>query len=252
MRFGFAELVAQIADDARGRGRYVFGLAGPPGSGKSTVAGRLAEALGAVVVPMDGFHLDNMELDRLGLSAVKGAPETFDADGFVRLVEQLQHADRSGFGPIVRSCRRPRDRRCDHGRPGRPDRHRGRELPAPRTPTVGSTPEPVRPDRLHRRRLQHEGRPARRPPCSSRSITRRGSRVRPHVGRSECSDRCRDSTTRRRGDRPVASLTAATRATRWRRAIRWHGAEKHTAAASTNLCGMCLRCCDTFRSEPLR
>ena len=95
-RLAFAELVAQLADDARGRGRYVFGLAGPPGSGKSTLAARLADALGAVVVPMDGFHLDNLELDRRGLSGVKGAPETFDADGFVRLVEQLQHAD----GPV--------------------------------------------------------------------------------------------------------------------------------------------------------
>jgi pantothenate kinase len=95
-RLGFAELVSRIADDAGGRGRYVFGLAGQPGSGKSTVAARLAEALGAVVVPMDGFHLDNTELARRGLSGVKGAPETFDADGFVRLVEQLQHAD----GPV--------------------------------------------------------------------------------------------------------------------------------------------------------
>jgi pantothenate kinase len=42
---------------------------------------------------MDGFHLDNTELDRLGLRGVKGAPETFDADGFVRLVERLRHSD---------------------------------------------------------------------------------------------------------------------------------------------------------------
>ena len=96
VRLGFAELVSRIADDARGRGRYVFGLAGQPGSGKSTLAARLADALGAVVVPMDGFHLDNDELDRLGLSKVKGAPGTFDADGFVRLVDRLKHAD----GPI--------------------------------------------------------------------------------------------------------------------------------------------------------
>ena len=74
----------------------MFGLAGPPGSGKSTVAARLAEALDAAVVPMDGFHLDNTELERLGLSGVKGVPETFDADGFVRLVEQLKHTD----GPV--------------------------------------------------------------------------------------------------------------------------------------------------------
>jgi pantothenate kinase len=93
---GFAQLVARIADGARRSNRYVVGLAGPPGSGKSTVAARLAEALGAVVVPMDGFHLDNTELERLGLSGVKGAPETFDADGFVLLVEQLKQTD----GPV--------------------------------------------------------------------------------------------------------------------------------------------------------
>jgi pantothenate kinase len=96
-RVGFAELVSQIADRARPRRRYVFGLAGPPGSGKSTVAVRLAAELRAVVVPMDGFHLDNDELDRLGLSGVKGAPGTFDAAGFVRLVEQLRHAT----GPVL-------------------------------------------------------------------------------------------------------------------------------------------------------
>ena len=86
------DLVDRIADAARGRSRYVVGLAGPPGSGKSTVAAQLAGALGGVVVPMDGFHLDNTELDRRGLFGVKGAPETFDAVGFVRLVERLTDA----------------------------------------------------------------------------------------------------------------------------------------------------------------
>ena len=91
---GLGALVEWITDDALGRRRYVFGLAGPPGSGKSTVAAHLADVLGAVVVPMDGFHLDNSELARLGLSEVKGAPETFDATGFVELVRRLQDADR--------------------------------------------------------------------------------------------------------------------------------------------------------------
>lgn len=89
-RLGFAELVSQIADDARGRPRYVFGVAGPPGSGKSTVAARVAAACGGVVVPMDGFHLDNGELARRGLSDVKGAPDTFDAAGFVALIARLR------------------------------------------------------------------------------------------------------------------------------------------------------------------
>ncbi len=96
---GFAELVSMIAEDAGSGPRYVFGLVGPPGSGKSTVAARLAAALGAVVVPMDGFHLDNAALDRLGLSKVKGAPETFDAAGFVRLVEHLTQSAEAVWAP---------------------------------------------------------------------------------------------------------------------------------------------------------
>ena len=107
---GVADLVAHIERGARGRRRYLFGLAGPPGSGKSTVAARLAGALGSVVVPMDGYHLDNDELERLGLSTVKGAPETFDAAGFVRLVERLTR----GAGPIsVPSFDRVADRTVD-------------------------------------------------------------------------------------------------------------------------------------------
>jgi pantothenate kinase len=93
MTLGFADLVTRIARDAGNRDRYVVGLAGPPGCGKSTLAGRLAAAVGGAVVPMDGFHLDNSELDQLGLRGVKGAPETFDADGFVRLVGRLRRAD---------------------------------------------------------------------------------------------------------------------------------------------------------------
>ncbi|MGA7758506.1 MAG: nucleoside/nucleotide kinase family protein [Ilumatobacteraceae bacterium] len=117
---GFAELVSQIAEGARSHPRFVFGLAGPPGSGKSTVAAGLADALGAVVVPMDGFHLDNTELDRLGLSGVKGAPETFDADGFVRLVEHLRHTDRPVSAP---SFDRIADRTIEAAITVQPDDH---------------------------------------------------------------------------------------------------------------------------------
>jgi pantothenate kinase len=76
---------------ASGR-RIMVGMAGPPGVGKSTLAHALAAAsgAGAVVVPMDGFHLSNMELERLGLANRKGAPETFDAAGFVHLLRRIR------------------------------------------------------------------------------------------------------------------------------------------------------------------
>jgi pantothenate kinase len=76
-------------------GRLVFGFAGPPGSGKSTVVARIAAALGdlCVVVPMDGFHLANRLLAGTPLAERKGAIDTFDAHGFVHLVERLRSAD---------------------------------------------------------------------------------------------------------------------------------------------------------------
>jgi len=72
-------------------GRAVLGICGAPGAGKSTLAARLAAAVGpaAVVVPMDGFHLHDDELARLGLSDRKGAPETFDVAGYVALLRRL-------------------------------------------------------------------------------------------------------------------------------------------------------------------
>jgi pantothenate kinase len=88
--------VASLNGAAR---RLVIGIAGPPGAGKSTLAGTLAAALCrehgegvAVALPMDGFHLSNAELRRLGLTARKGAPETFDPVGFVHLLRRLRDA----------------------------------------------------------------------------------------------------------------------------------------------------------------
>lgn len=75
-------------------GRVLVGVTGPPAAGKSTLAVALARALpSAVAVPMDGFHLANAELARLGLSGRKGAPETFDAHGFVALLGRLRSPD---------------------------------------------------------------------------------------------------------------------------------------------------------------
>lgn len=76
---------------ARG-GRRLLGLAGPPGAGKSTLAAQVAAAYGerCVVVPMDGYHLAQSTLERLGRADRKGAPDTFDADGFVALLRRLR------------------------------------------------------------------------------------------------------------------------------------------------------------------
>ncbi len=89
---GPADLATWISERAAGVDRYVFGIAGPPGSGKSTLAAELGSALGAPVVPMDGFHLPNEVLRDRGLLAVKGAPETFDARGFLSLVRAIRDA----------------------------------------------------------------------------------------------------------------------------------------------------------------
>jgi pantothenate kinase len=73
-------------------GRAVLGVCGAPGAGKSTLAARLAAGIGAdaVVVPMDGFHLHDDELARLGRSDRKGAPDTFDVAGYTALLRRLR------------------------------------------------------------------------------------------------------------------------------------------------------------------
>lgn len=71
--------------------RIIVAISGPPGSGKSTLACQLATRIGstAAVLPMDGFHLDNSDLREMGMWHRKGAPETFDAHGFVALIRKV-------------------------------------------------------------------------------------------------------------------------------------------------------------------
>jgi len=80
-----------------GGGRHVLGLVGPPGTGKSTLAAALCAALPglAQVLPMDGFHLANTQLARLGRRQRKGAPDTFDAAGFAALILRVRAQSRN-------------------------------------------------------------------------------------------------------------------------------------------------------------
>ena len=73
-------------------GRKLLGIVGPPGCGKSTLSLSLLALLGksAVAVPMDGFHLANVELARLGRAGRKGAEDTFDSAGYVSLLRRLK------------------------------------------------------------------------------------------------------------------------------------------------------------------
>ena len=87
-----AVLAETARELVRAGGRSLLGITGAPGAGKSTLADYLVAALGdaAVGVSMDGFHLANAELRRLGRLERKGAPDTFDADGFLHLLRRLR------------------------------------------------------------------------------------------------------------------------------------------------------------------
>ena len=87
------ELVGRARALAGTGSRRILGIAGAPGAGKSTLAGLVTTALGgaAVQVPMDGLHLADVELSRLGRRDWKGAPDTFDALGYLALLRRLRH-----------------------------------------------------------------------------------------------------------------------------------------------------------------
>jgi pantothenate kinase len=100
------ELLACIEPGGAEGGRRIVGLTGAPGSGKSTLAARLVARVGAraVLAPMDGFHLANVELARLGRAGRKGAPDTFDAAGYVALLRRIrdQQHDEIVYAPEFR------------------------------------------------------------------------------------------------------------------------------------------------------
>ena len=92
-----------LVDDARRTGmRRLLGITGAPGAGKSTLTAHLAEQLPAgscAVVPMDGFHLADVALERLGRLDRKGAPDTFDAEGYLTMLRRVRTAD-PGQAPV--------------------------------------------------------------------------------------------------------------------------------------------------------
>ena len=84
-------LIERVRELSSG-GRQLLGIVGPPGSGKSTLARMLEQASSgrAQTVPMDGYHLAQVELERLGRASRKGAPDTFDAHGYAAILKRLR------------------------------------------------------------------------------------------------------------------------------------------------------------------
>ncbi|MFD5254197.1 nucleoside/nucleotide kinase family protein [Streptomyces bobili] len=92
----YDDLLLRARALARGRRRAILGIAGAPGAGKTTLAEHLVRELNGTGepwvarVPMDGFHLADAELGRLGRRDRKGAPDTFDAAGYAALLRRLR------------------------------------------------------------------------------------------------------------------------------------------------------------------
>ncbi|WP_426228361.1 nucleoside/nucleotide kinase family protein [Pseudarthrobacter sp. DSP2-3-2b1] len=90
------DAVAALRLRLAGGRRTLLGITGSPGSGKSTFAAWLQQQFGpelAVVVPMDGFHLGNAIIDGTPLRQRKGAMDTFDAGGYLSLLQRLARRD---------------------------------------------------------------------------------------------------------------------------------------------------------------
>lgn len=87
-------LMRQLHRWSYGSERRILGIVGLPGAGKSTIADYIKRQLGdrVALVPMDGFHLANNQLQRLGRAQRKGAPDTFDILGYQSLLLRIKSA----------------------------------------------------------------------------------------------------------------------------------------------------------------
>ena len=100
----FDQALSRVRDHLNNaNSRIIIGIIGKPGAGKSTLSSFLIENLpreSVVLVPMDGYHLSNKELDSLGRRDRKGAPDTFDSFGYAALLQRIATSNEDVYFPV--------------------------------------------------------------------------------------------------------------------------------------------------------